>query len=204
MEVLYPRCAGLDVHKKTVVACVCHTDGRGRVTLTVRTWETTTPALLALHAWLAQEGITHVAMESTGSYWKPVYNLLESSFTTWVVNPAHMKNVPGRKTDIKDAEWISDLLRHGLLTPSFIPDKPQRELRELTRQRTRWLAERSREVNRIQKVLEGANIKLSSVATDVLGVSGRAMIAGLIAGDASPEALADLARGRLKQNSQLS
>ena len=198
MDVLYPHCAGLDVHKKTVMACICHTADSGRATLMVRTFETTTPALLALQAWLVAEQVTHVAMEATGSYWKPVYNLLENSFTTWVVNPAHMKNVPGRKTDVKDAAWIAELLRHGLLTPSFIPDKPQRELRELTRQRTRWLAERSREVNRIQKVLEGANIKLSSVATDVLGVSGRAMIAGLIAGQASPAGLADLARGRLK------
>ena len=199
MDVLYPHCAGLDVHKKTVVACVCHTDHRGHATSTVRTFDATTPALLSLQAWLIQAGVTHVAMEATGSYWKPVYNLLESSFATWVVNPAHMRNVPGRKTDVKDAAWIAELLRHGLLTPSFIPDKPQRELRELTRQRTRWLAERAREVNRVQKVLEGANIKLASVATDVLGVSGRAMLEGLIAGDASPEALADLARGRLKQ-----
>ena len=178
---------------------MCHTDHRGHATSTVRTFDATTPALLSLQAWLIQAGVTHVAMEATGSYWKPVYNLLESSFATWVVNPAHMRNVPGRKTDVKDAAWIAELLRHGLLTPSFIPDKPQRELRELTRQRTRWLAERAREVNRVQKVLEGANIKLASVATDVLGVSGRAMLEGLIAGDASPEALADLARGRLKQ-----
>jgi transposase len=117
---------------------------------------------LALQTWLQEERVTHVAMEATGAYWKPVYNLLEASFTSGVVNPAHMKNVPGRKTDIKDAAWIADLLRHGLLTPSFIPDKPQRELRELTRQRTPWLAERARDINRVQKVLEGAHIKLAS------------------------------------------
>lgn len=198
MQVLYPHCAGLDVHKRTVVASVCHTDHRGHATFTMQTFGTTTPDLLALQAWLTEHRVTHVAMEATGSYWKPVYNLLEASFTTWVVNPAHMKNVPGRKTDVKDATWIAELLRHGLLTPSFIPDKPQRELRELTRQRTQWVAERSRDVNRIQKVLEGANIKLASIATDVLGVSGRAMLKRLIAGETDPEALADLAVGRLK------
>jgi len=198
MEVLYPHCAGLDVHKRTVVACVCHTDGRGHATFTPRTFGTTTPELLDLQAWLQAEHVTHVAMEATGSYWKPVYNLLEASFTTWVVNPAHMKNVPGRKTDVKDATWIADLLRHGLLTPSFIPDKPQRELREITRQRTQWLAERARDINRVQKVLEGANIKLASVATDVLGVSGRAMLDRLVAGETDPAILADLAVGRLR------
>jgi len=199
MEVLYPHCAGLDVHKKTVVACVTHTDGRGRGRNVLRTFSTETPTLLELVDWLTQEGITHIAMEATGSYWKPVYNLLEATFTTWVINPAHYKNLPGRKTDIKDAQWIADLLRHGLLRPSFIPDKPQRELRELTRQRTRWVEERSREVNRIQKVLEGANIKLASVVSDVLGVSGRAMLEALIAGEQDPAAMAALARGTLKK-----
>lgn len=198
MEVLYPRCAGLDVHKRTVVASVCHTDRRGHATFTQQTFGTTTPELLALQAWLTEHGVTHVAMEATGSYWKPVYNLLESSFTTWVVNPAHMKNVPGRKTDVKDATWIADLLRHGLLTPSFIPDKPQRELRELTRQRTQWIAERSRDVNRIQKVLEGANLKLGSVVTDVMGVSGRRMLDALVAGTTDPATLATLADPRLR------
>ncbi len=165
MQVLYPHCVGLDVHKRNVVACVCDTDGRGHANFTTRTFETTTPDLLALQAWLQTRHVTHVAMEATGSYWKPVYNLLEASFTTWVVNPAHIKNVPSRKTDVKDATWIADLLRHGLLTPSFIPDKPQRELREVTRPRTQWLAERARDINRVQKVLEGANIKLASVAS---------------------------------------
>ena len=198
MEVLYPHCAGLDVHKRTVVACIAHTDGRGHVTWTTQTWGTTTPDLLALQAWLVTAHVTHVAMEATGAYWKPVYNLLDGVFTTWVVNPAHIKQVPGRKTDIQDAEWIADLLRHGLLTPSFIPDRPQRELRELTRQRTQWLAERSREVNRVQKVLEGANIKLSSVVTDVLGVSGRRMLDALVAGTTDPATLAALADPRLR------
>ena len=198
MEVLYPHCAGLDVHKRTVVACIAHTDGRGHATLTTQTFGTATPDLLTLQAWLVAEHVTHVAMEATGSYWKPVYNLLDGVFTTWVVNPAHIKNVPGRKTDINDAAWIADLLRHGLLRPSFIPDRPQRELRELTRQRTQWLAERSRDVNRIQKVLEGANIKLSSVVTDVLGVSGRRMLDALVAGTTDPGALAALADPRLR------
>lgn len=199
MEVVYPICAGLDVHKKTVVACVTHTTNAGKAQNVLRTFATDTPALLGLTSWLTTEGVTHVAMEATGSYWKPVYNLLEPSFTTWVVNPAHMKNVLGRKTDVKDTQWIADLLRHGLLQPSFIPDKAQRELRELTRQRTRWVEERAREVNRVQKVLEGANIKLSAVVSDVLGVSGRAMLQALIAGDQAPEAMAGLAQGRLKQ-----
>ena len=199
MEVLYPHCAGLDVHKKTVVACVTHTDGRGRGQNVLRTFATDTPALLALVDWLTQEGVTHAAMEATGSYWKPVYNLLEDAFTTWVINPAHYKNVPGHKTDVKDAQWIADLLRHGLVRPSFIPDRPQRELRELTRQRTRWVEERSREINRIQKVLEGANIKLDSVVSDVLGVSGRAMLEALITGEQDPAAMAALARGTLKK-----
>ncbi len=199
MEVVYPICAGLDVHKKTVVACVTHTTNAGKAQNILRTFATDTPVLLGLTSWLTTEGVTHVAMEATGSYWKPVYNLLEPSFTTWVVNPAHMKNVLGRKTDVKDTQWIADLLRHGLLQPSFIPDKAQRELRELTRQRTRWVEERAREVNRVQKVLEGANIKLSAVVSDVLGVSGRAMLQALIAGDQAPEAMAGLAQGRLKQ-----
>ena len=198
MEVLYPDCAGLDVHKRTVVASACHTTPRGHATFTQQTFGTTTPELLALQTWLTEHHVTHVAMEATGSYWKPVYNVLESSFTTWVVNPAHMKQVPGRKTDVKDATWIADLLRHGLLTPSFIPDQPQRELRELTRQRVQWIAERSRDVARIQKVLEGANIKLSSVVTDILGVSGRRMLNALVAGTTDPVALAALADPRLR------
>jgi len=157
-----------------------------------------TRELLALSDWLLEAGCTHAAMESTGSYWKPVYNLLEGSFELLVVNAQHMKAVPGRKTDVKDAEWIADLLRHGLLRPSFIPSRPERELRELTRYRTSLLQERAAEVNRLQKVLEGANIKLASVATNVVGLSGRAMLAAMVAGEYEVEAVAGLARGKLR------
>ena len=196
-EVVFPRCAGLDIHKKTVVACVLVREGREPVRA-VQTFGTTTPELLTLQTWLTEHRITHVAMESTASYWKPVFNLLESSFTTWLVNPAHIKAVPGRKTDVKDAEWIADLLQHGLLKPSFIPDRPQRELRELTRYRKSLIEERAREVNRIQKVLEGANIKLGSVVSDVLGVSGTRMLQALADGMTDPAQLAALADDRLR------
>jgi transposase len=155
--------------------------------------------LLALSDWLAAAGCTHVAMEATGAYWKPIYNLLEDHFAVLVVNAAHIKAVPGRKTDVRDAEWIADLLRHGLLRASFIPDRPQRELRELTRYRTTLVHERANEVNRLQKVLEGANIKLASVATDILGKSGRAMLEALVAGTTDATALAQLSRGRLRE-----
>jgi transposase len=159
-----------------------------------------TTDILALADWLSEVGCTHVAMESTGVYWKPIYNLLEGyeQFELLVVNAAHIKAVPGRKTDVKDAEWIADLLRHGLLRGSFIPDAPQRELRELTRHRITLVRERSRIVNRLQKVLEDANIKLASVATDIVGVSGRAMLQGLVGGQTDPLVLADLAKGRLR------
>ncbi len=197
MEVVFPRCAGLDVHKKTVVACVLAREGRETLRA-VQTFGTTTPELLTLQTWLTEHRVTHVAMESTASYWKPVYNLLESSVTTWLVNPAHIKAVPGRKTDVKDAEWIADLLQHGLLKPSFIPDRGQRELRELTRYRKSLIEERAREVNRIQKVLEGANIKLGSVVSDVLGKSGTRMLAALAAGTTDPVELAALADERLR------
>lgn len=194
MDTVYARCCGLDVHKKSVVACVMTPEGQER-----RSFSTMTKDLLALADWLSQRQVTHVAMESTGVYWKPVYNLLEEDFTVWVVNARHMKAVPGRKTDVKDAEWICDLLRHGLLRASFIPERPQRELRELVRYRRSLIEERSREANRIQKLLEGANIKLSSVATDVLGASGRAMLWALVAGEEDPKALAQLAKGRLRE-----
>mgnify|MGYP005856085561 CR=1 FL=1 len=195
MEVLYQRCCGLDVHKKAVTACLVTPGGKEK-----RTFGTTTDALLELADWLATSGCTHVAMESTGVYWKPVYNLLESTgMEVLVVNAQHIKAVPGRKTDIKDAEWIADLLRHGLLRGSFIPDRPQRELQELVRYRRSLIQERSREVNRVQKVLEGANIKLASVAANVLGVSGRAMLEALVRGEEDPSVLAALARGRLKK-----
>lgn len=194
MQVVCERCCGLDVHKKTVVACVVTPDGRE-----VRTFGTMTRDLLELADWLEAAGCTHVAMESTGSYWKPVYNILEGSFTLLVVNAQHIKAVPGRKTDVKDAEWIADLLRHGLLQPSFIPGRSERDLRELTRYRTSLIRERAAEVNRVQKTLEGANIKLASVATNVVGISGRAMLAAMIEGVDDPERLAALARGRLRE-----
>jgi transposase len=194
MEVINERCAGLDVHKKTVVACVIIPEGKE-----TRTFSTMTQGLLELADWLGESQVTQVAMESTGVFWKPVYNLLEGlDFTLLVVNARHIKAVPGRKTDVKDAQWIADLLRHGLLRGSYIPDRPQRELRELVRYRRNLVRERSRVINRIQQVLEGANIKLSSVATDISGASGLAMLAQLARGEATPEQLADLARGRLR------
>jgi transposase len=194
MEVVHERCCGLDVHKKTVVACVITPERRQ-----VRSFGTMTQDLLELGEWLEAEGVTHVAMESTGVYWKPVFNLLEGSeLELLVVNARHMKAVPGRKTDVKDAEWIADLLRHGLLQPSFVPNREQRELRELVRHRRTLIEQRAHEVQRVQKVLEGANVKLSDVATDIMGVSGRAMLRALIEGEQRPEVLAELAQGRLK------
>lgn len=198
MDVLYPRCAGLDIHKKVVVACRI-VPGNGRqVTREVRTFGTTTGAIEALGVWLAEAGVTHVAMEATGVYWQPLYNLLEDCFTLILANAQHIKQVPGRKTDVKDAEWIADLLRHGLIRGSFVPDRAQRELRELTRYRTTLVRERAAVVNRLQKTLEGANIKLGDVASDVLGVSGRAMLERLIAGETDPAVLADEARRLLR------
>jgi transposase len=198
MEVIYPRCAGLDVHKKTVVACVMHTKGNGRKKQETRTFGTTTGELLELLAWLQEWECTHVALESTGVYWKPVYNILEDHVEVLLVNARHVKNVPGRKTDVSDAEWLVDLLRHGLLRGSFVPPREQRHLRDLTRQRSKLVEVRAAVVNRVQKVLEDANIKLASVATDVMGVSGRAMLAELIKGQADPATMAELAKGRLR------
>jgi transposase len=198
MEVIYPRCCGLDVHKRSVVACLITPGADGAPFKAVRTFGTMTEDLLALSDWLATAGCTHVALESTGVFWKPIYNLLEGSFTLLLVNARHIKAVPGRKTDVRDCEWIADLLRHGLLQASFVPDRAQRELRELTRYRTTLVRERTAEANRLQKTLEGANIKLASVATDILGVSGRQMLAALSAGVTDPVALADLARGSLR------
>jgi len=195
MQVLHERCAGLDVHKKTVVVCLLTPAGKE-----VRTYGTVTQQLLALADWLEAERVTHVAMESTGVYWKPVYNLLEDrGLELLVVNARHIKNVPGRKTDVKDAEWIADLLRHGLLRASFIPDRDQRELRELVRYRRTVIEQRAQEVQRIQKVLEGANIKLSDVASDIMGVSGRAMLKRLIEGEEDPVLLSQLAQKGLKK-----
>jgi transposase len=200
METLYPCCAGLDVHKKTVVACVRCVAPDGRVTKQVRSFDTFTDDLLALADWLATQGATRVALESTGVYWKPVWYILEAhgDFELMLVNAQHIKQVPGRKTDVKDAEWIAELLQHGLLRPSFVPPKPIRQLRDLTRQRAQLIAQRARVINRIQKVLEDANIQLAGVATDVLGASGRAMIAALIAGEDDPAALAGRAKGSLR------
>ena len=197
MDITYQRCCGMDVHKKSVVACIITPEFQS-----TRTLSTMTAGLLEMSDWLAEHRVTHVAMESTGVYWKPVYNLLEDDFEVMVVNARHVKNVPGRKTDVKDAEWIASLLRHGLLRGSFIPDRPQRELRELVRYRRSIIEERSRVINRIQKVLEGGNVKLASVATDVLGVSGRAMLDAMVTGVNDPEQLAQLAKGRLRTKQQ--
>ncbi len=198
MQVLYSCCCGLDIHKKFVVACVLRTAPDGNVQKETRTFSTMTSELLALGDWLRALGCTHVAMESTSSYWRPVYNLLEGHFELLVVNAYHIKTVPGRKTDVKDAEWIADLLRHGLLRGSFIPAPEQRQLRDLTRYRTHLVEERARITNRLQAVLEDANIKLASVVTDVRGVSARAILQALVAGETDPALLADLARGRLR------
>jgi transposase len=199
MEILHPCCAGLDVHKKTVVACVLCRAPDGQAQKQVRTFGTMTADLLELSDWLAAQGVSHVAMESTGVSWKPVDHLLEGRFALILVNAAHIKNVPGRKTDVKDAEWIAQLLQHGLLAPSFVPPPAIREWRDLTRQRTPLIRDRATIVNRVHKVLEEANIKLASVASDVLGKSGRDMIAALIAGETDPDPLADLARGSLRK-----
>jgi transposase len=201
MDVVHSRCCGLDVHKQTVVACVLNSSQTGQLHKTVRTFGTLTDELLALGEWLTSEVVTHVVLEATGSYWKPVWNLLEGRFELLLINAQHIKAVPGRKTDVKDAERIADLLRHGLLKPSFVPHRPQRELRELTRYRTSLVEERSAEANRLQKVLEGASLKLGDVASDVLGQSARQMLGRIVAGATETEAaaLAQLARGRLRE-----
>lgn len=197
MELLYQRCCGLDVHKKVVAACVITPQGRE-----TRTFSTMTSDLLKLKDWLVESEVSHIAMESTGVFWKPVYNLLEDDFSLLLVNAQHIKALPGRKTDMKDAEWIAQLLRHGLVKGSFVPDRDQRELRELVRYRRSLIEERARVINRIQKVLEGANIKLSSVATDVVGVSGRAMIEAMVNGVNDPKVLAEMAKGRLRKKKE--
>src|SRR3954452_7249739 len=199
MEVLHTCCCGLDVHKETVVACLIHSEAQGQRRKEIRTFGTMTTALQVLADWLRAAGCTHVALESTGVYWQPVYNLLEAQFTLLVVNAAHIKAVPGRKTDVKDCEWIADLLQHGLLRASFIPDRAQHELRDLTRTRTTLIDERSAAVCRLHKVLEDANLKLAGVATDIMGVSGRAILQALVDGRTDPATLADLAKGRLRR-----
>jgi transposase len=193
METVFAACAGLDVHQRTVVAC--RVAGRDRAT---RTFGTTTGELLRLADWLAEVNVTHVGIESTGEFWRPVHNILEGCFEVWLLNAQHIKAVPGRKTDVADAEWIAQLMRHGLVRPSFIPPRAQRDLRDLTRHRTNFVRERATLIHRVQKVLEGTNIKLAAVATDILGLSGRAMLAAIAAGEDDAAALADLARGKLR------
>jgi len=197
MELMHRRCCGLDVHKETVVACL-RLVFDGQVTTEVRTFRTTTADLLRLSKWLAENECTHVAMEATGVYWKPVYNLLEGYFDLVVANARHIKAVPGRKTDVKDAEWIADLLRHGLLRSSDVPPPELRELRAWLRYRVKMVHARSGERNRVTKLLESCNIKLSSVASDVFGLSGRLMLDALKRGQATPEEMAELAKGRMR------
>ena len=199
IQVVHGCCAGLDVHKKTVQACLLRSGPNGKAVAEQRGFATTTESVLALLDWLTGAGCTHVAMESTGVYWKSLYNLLEGTLQVLVVNAAHIKQVPGRKTDVSDAAWIAGLLRHGLLQPSFIPDREQRELRELTRYRRSLVEERTAEVNRLQKTLEGANIKLTSVASDIMGRTARDILALLVAGTTDPVVLARCARGKLKE-----
>lgn len=198
MEVVHERCAGLDVHKKSVTACRIIPAAGGGWQKERRRFGTMTDELLKLADWLRTGQVTTVAMESTGVYWKPVFNILESEFEVYLVNARHIKYVPGRKSDISDAQWIGELLQHGLLKASYIPEMPQRDLRDLIRYRTSLIRERTREINRVQKVLEDANVKLASVATNVMGVSGRQMLEAIIAGVEDPEALAELAKGRLR------
>jgi transposase len=198
MGVLFSRVAGLDVHKRIIVVCVRILLDNGQVRSEVRRFGTMTPDLVKLRDWLAEVKVTHVAMESTGVFWKPVFNLLEDHFTVWLVNAQHIKKVPGRKTDVKDAEWIAQLLQCGLIRASFVPAKEHRQVRDLTRHRTKLVQQRNAVANRVQKVLEDANIKLGAVASDVLGVSGRAMIEAIIAGQQDAVALAELAKRQLR------
>ena len=199
MDVLHPCCAGLDVHKDSVYACVRRIGPGGGVREAVQVFGTMTPDLLRLADWLAAEGATHVAMESTGVYWKPVYYALDGPFELVLANAQQLKRVPGRKTDTQDCAWIAKLMQHGLIAASFVPPEPQRDLRELCRQRVQLTRQKAAVANRIQKVLEDANLKLGSVASDVLGKSGRAMLRAIVAGETDPVALAELALGRLRK-----
>ncbi len=202
MRLVYSRCAGLDVHKKTVVACAITPQEDGGWNKEIKTFATMTKDLLALSDWLTERECTHIAMESTGEYWRPVFNILEANLEVILVNAHHIKNVPGRKTDIKDAQWIGELLMHGLLRASFIPPLEQRDLRDLVRHRTKFVKERTNLVNRVQKVLEGANIKLASVVSDVMGVSSRAILDAIIKGEETPEQMANLGSKRLKNKGE--
>jgi len=198
MEAIIKRCCGLDVHQATVVACLISSVAGKKPSKVIKTFSTMTRDLIALRDWLLAQGCTHVGMESTGIYWIPVYSILEGHFQLIVGNAQHIKNVPGRKTDVKDAEWIADLVRHGLIKPSFVPDKPFRELRDLLRYRRKLVEGRAAERNRLIKLLEQANVKLSGVATNVFGMSGMLMIKAIVEGKATPEQMAQLAKGKLR------
>jgi transposase len=198
MDTIFENVAGLDVHQKTIVACVRRREPQGGVVEEVRTFGTMTRDLLEMSDWLSKAGVTHVAMESTGVLWKPVWNILDGNFELLLVNPREFKRVPGRKSDVSDSQWIAHLLQCGLLRSSFVPSREQRDLRDLTRQRTQLIREQTRIANRIHKTLEDANIKLGAVASDILGKSGRAMLAALVAGERNPDRLAELALGRLR------
>ena len=198
MEVLHAHCAGLDLHKDSVVACVRHMVD-GKVTTDVKTFRTTTQELMSLSDWLSAEGLTHIAMEATGVYRKPVWHILsDGEFELVLANAAHVKNVPGRKTDVNDATWLADLMAHGLIRCSFVPDEPTQQMRDLLRTRKQLVRERTGHTQRIQKTLEDANIKLDSVISNIVGISGRRMVEALIDGQTDPETLAALADGRLK------
>lgn len=199
MRILYQRVGSVDVHKKSVVACRMRVTAEKGLEWEVKRFGTTTAELLKLYDWLAEWECEQVALESTADYWKPVFNILEEGFEVILVNAQHVKQVPGRKTDVTDAQWLAELMLHGLLRASFIPPKPQRVLRELTRYRSTLVQERARIVNRVEKLLEGANLKLSSVVSDVMGVSAKAMLSEIAAGAADPQALAELAKGRLRR-----
>lgn len=202
MEVLYPHCAGLDVHKNSVVACARHMSG-GKVSTKVRTFKTTTEELMALLVWLTDQGVTHIAMEATGVYWKPVWHILsDDDFVMVLANAAHVKNVPGRKTDVNDAQWLADLMAHGLIRASFVPDQLTQQIRDLLRTRKQLVRERASHTLRIQKVLEDANIKLDSVVTDLLGLSGRRILDALVNGQTTPAVLAALADGRIRATTE--
>lgn len=198
MDLLLERCAGFDVHKKSIVVCVLVHEPGTKLRKEIREYRTMTRDILSLGDWLSELHVTHVAMESTGVFWKPIYNLLEEQFEILLVNAQHIKQVPGRKTDVKDCEWIARCLQHGLLRASFVPKRPMRELRDLVRHRAQLSSEKTREANRLHKILEDANVKLGSVATDILGVSGRDMIRAMIAGEDDASKLADLARRKLR------
>ena len=199
IEILNKICAGLDIHKTRILACIRKLTESGEIITEIRTFGTMTIELLALKEWMLSKGVTHVAMEATGVYWKPIWNILEGHFNLLLANPQHIKKVPGRKTDVKDCEWIAQLLQYGLLKNSFVPDKKQRQLRDMTRQRDKLVKQKASVANRIQKVLEDANIKLASVANDILGASGRTMLKAIINGEKDTDKLANMSLGRLRE-----